>query len=151
MKIRKATIKDEKQVVKLLNEYDKYEYSLDKRHKPDTIKEIKELFNKIIKSERGIILVLEINNNLEGIISGEWNFNLMGKGSQIHQLFISKKYRKDDYGKKLLKALENHFKKIGCKSIKSFVLIKNKKVLPFYKRLNYSFKEEGYIIRKELK
>ena len=151
MKIRKATIKDEREVVKLLNEYDKYEYALDKRYKPDTIKDVKELFNKIIKSKRGIILVLEINNNIEGIISGEWNFNLMGKSSQIHQLIISKKYRKEGYGKKLLKALEDHFKKIGCKSIKSFVLIKNKKALPFYKKLNYSFKEEGYIIKKKLK
>lgn len=151
MKIRKATKKDEKEVIKLLHEYDKYEYNLDERHKPDSRKKLKELFNKLIKSKTAVGLILEIDSKILGFISGEEGKNLIGKNCKIHQLIISKNYRGKNYGKKLLKAFENYFKKRGCKYIQSFVLIGNKKVLKFYHKLKYSSDEEGFIIRKKLR
>jgi len=151
MKIRKATIKDEKEVVKLLNEYDKYEYALDKRNKPDTIKEVKEYFKKLIKSKISIGLILERDSKIIGFIGGEEGKTLMGKNCRVHQIIIAKNYRGKGYGKKLSKEFENYFKKRGCKFIQSFVLIKNKKAIKRAKKRGYSFKEEGYIIRKKLK
>ena len=151
IKFRKAIKKDEKEVVNLLNEYDKYEYSLDKRHKPDSKKELKEFFDKLIKSKIAVALVLEINSKIVGFISGEEGRTLRGKNCKIHQLIITKGYRGKGYGKKLLKEFENYFKKRECKFIQSFVLIKNKKVLRFYNKLNYSSKEEGFIIRKKIR
>ena len=71
MKIRKIKKSDEKEVVKLLNEYDKYEYKLDKRHKPDSIKERKDFFNLLIKNKTAIGLVLEVDSKIAGFISGE--------------------------------------------------------------------------------
>ena len=151
MKIRKATKKDEKEVIKLLNEYDKYEYSLDKRHKPDSIKELKNLFNKLIKSELAVGFVLEVDSKIVGVISGEEGMTLRGKTCKIHQLIVTKDYRGKGYGKKLLKEFENYFKKRGCKFVQSFILIKNKKMLERKKKAGYSFNEEGFIIRKPLK
>ena len=151
MKIRKIKKSDEKEVVKLLNEYDKYEYKLDKRHKPDSIKERKDFFNLLIKNKTAIGLVLEVDSKIAGFISGEERETLRGKGCAIHQLIITKDYRGKGYGKKILKEFENSFKKRGCKFIQSFVLMKNKKVLKMYNKLKYSSKEEGFIIRKKLK
>ena len=151
MKIRKAKRSDEKRVIELLREYDEYEYKLDKRHKPDSLKEVKRLFDILMKSKIGVGFVLEVNGDIEGFTSGEYRNTLMGKNCIFHQLIVSEKYRGKGYGEKLLKELEKYFRKKGCKNIQSFVLIKNKKVLKFYKRLKYSFNEEGFIIRKGLK
>ncbi len=151
MKIRKATKKDEKKVIKLLNEYDKYEYKLDKRHKPDSIKELRGFFNKLLKSKIAVAFVLEIDSNIIGFISGEEGRPLMGKNCKIHQLIITKGHRGQGYGKALLKKFESYFKRKGCKSVQSFVLIKNKKVLKLYNKLKYSSNEEGFIIKKKLK
>lgn len=151
MKIRKATKKDVERVVELFGEYDRYENALDKRHKIDTLKERKDFFNLLIKSKRAVILVLEIDSKVQGVISGEYRETIMGKGCIFHELIISKDYRGKGYGEQLMKALEEQFKKIGCKSVTSFVFIKNKGVLKFYNKLGYSSKEEGYFIRKRLK
>jgi len=151
MKIRKATAKDKKEVVKLLNEYDKYEYALDKRHKPDSIKELKEFFKKLIKSKIAVSLVLEVDSKIVGVINGEEWMSLEGKTCKIYQLVITKKHRGKGYGEKLLKEFENYFKKRGCKYLKSFILIKNKKMLERKKKQGYSLKEEGFLISKKLK
>jgi len=151
MKIRKAIKKDEKKVIELLNEYDQYEYKLDKRHKPDSIKELKDLFKKLLKTKITVALVLEIDSKIVGFISGEEGMTLMGKNCKIHQLIVTRDHRGRGYGKALLKKFESYFKKRGCKSVQSFVLIKNKKVLNLYKKLKYSSDEEGFIIRKKIK
>ena len=76
---------------------------------------------------------------------------MKGKNCKIHQFIITKDYKNKGYGKKLLNEFEAQSEKRGCKTIQSFVLIKNKKVLKFYKKLKYSFNEEGFIIKKKLK
>ena len=53
--------------------------------------------------------------------------------------------------KQLKMKAQDHFKKKGCRSIQSFVFIKNKKVLNFYDKLKYTYDEEGFIIVKRLK
>ncbi len=151
MKIRKATKKDIEGVVELFGEYDKYENALDKRHKVDSVKERKDFFNLLMKKPRAVVFVLDIDGKLGGVISGEYRESMVGRGGMIHELIISKEYRSKGYGEKLLKALEDYLKKKGCKSIQSFVFIKNKKVLGFYNKLGYSSNEEGYFIRKKLK
>lgn len=151
MKIRKANKKDKERVIELFREYDEYENKLDKRHEISSKKESGEFFNKLIKSKIALILVLEVGGIVQGVISGEYRDTLMGKNCIIHELIISKNLRGKGYGKKLLKEFENYFKKKGCKSVQSFVLIGNKKVLKFYNKLKYSSNEEGYIIRKKLK
>ena len=151
MMIRKAKKEDEKRVIELFREYDEYENRLDKRYEISSKKEAKEFFDLLIKNKIAVLLVLEIDNQIQGLISGEYRKTLMGKSCMIHQLIISKKLRAKGYGKKLLKELENYFKEKGCKNIHSLVFIKNKKVLNFYKKMKYSFKEEGFIIKKRLK
>jgi len=151
MKIRKATKKDMQRVVELFGEYDNNENNRDKRHKIDSIKERKDFFNQLMKSSKAVLLVLEVNGRVEGVISGEYRETMRGKSSIIHEIIISKDNRSKGYGEKLLSALENYFKKIGCKSIQSFVFIKNKGVLKFYNKLGYSSNEEGFQIRKRLR
>lgn len=152
MKIRKATKKDIESVVELFGEYDRYENALDKRHKVDSVKERKDFFRMLMKKPRAVVFVLDVDDGkLGGVISGEYRESMMGRGGMIHELIISKEYRSSGHGKKLLKALEDYLKKKGCRSIQSFVFIKNKKVLGFYNKLGYSSNEEGFMIRKRLR
>ena len=151
MTIRKIFQRDEKQIMALLHEYDKYEHKLDKRVKMDSKKELKDFFDKIIKNKFAIGFVAEDDAKIVGLISGIESKNIDGKIGKIHHLIISKKYRQKGLGKKLLKELEKHFKKKGCNTIQSFVFIKNKKVLKFYDKLKYTHNEEGFIIVKKLK
>lgn len=151
MKIRKATKKDIEGVVRLFGEYDRYENALDKRHKIDTVKERKDFFNLLMNKPRAVVFVLDVGGRLGGVISGEYRESMMGRGGLIHELIISKEYRSKGYGEKLLKALEDYLKKKGCKSMQSFVFIKNKGVLKFYNKWGYSSNEEGFMIRKRLK
>ena len=114
MKIRKIKKSDEKEVVKLLNEYDKYEYKLDKRHKPDSIKERKDFFNLLIKNKTAIGLVLEVDSKIAGFISGEERETLRGKGCAIHQLIITKDYRGKGIIEDLVKEGIKDLKKKGA-------------------------------------
>jgi L-amino acid N-acyltransferase YncA len=149
MKIRQATIKDIPQIAELLHQYDIYENKLDKRHKIDSIKEIISFNKKAISKENVAFFVLDNNGKLEGIISGEDRMTAMGKNAIFHVFFISEKFRGSGYGRKMLNALMNYFKKRGCKQIKSFVFINNKKALRFYENLGFKY-EEGYSISKKL-
>lgn len=151
MKIRKAKLEDVKNIAKLAREYDKYENKLDKKHSIDSIKDNEEFSKKVISNKLGIIFVLEINNKIEGIISGEYGINLMGKRGMIHYFFISEKERGKGYGKIMIKEIEKYFKKKGCNAVQSFVFKGNKKVLKFYNKLKFSSDEEGFTIRKKLK
>ena len=150
MKIRKATTKDIKGIAGLLHEYDLYEHKLDKSHKVDKMSEIISFNRKLMKSSIVVYFVLENDGKVEGIISGELRTTALGKGAIFHNIFISKEFRGKGYGEKLLMTLENYFKKKGCKSIKSFVLSGNEKVLNFYKKIGYS-SEKGWTISKRLK
>ena len=150
MKIRKATIKDIPQIVRLLHKYDLYENNLDKRHKIDSIKEITLFNKKVIKNENVVFLVLESNNKLEGVIRGEDRITAIGKQAIFHVFFISEEARGKGYGKRMLKELISYFKKRGCNQIKSFVYINNKRSLKFYKELGFKY-EEGYSISKKLR
>ncbi|HPD82121.1 MAG TPA: GNAT family N-acetyltransferase [Candidatus Pacearchaeota archaeon] len=151
MKIRRATKKDIEGVVELFGEYDRYENALDKRHKVDSVKERKDFFNLLMKKPRAVVFVLDIDGRLGGVVSGEYRESMIGRGGIIHELIVSKDYRSMGYGKELMKALEDYLKKKGCKSIQSFVFVKNKKVLNFYHKLGYSSNEEGFMIRKRLR
>jgi len=151
MKIRKMKKSDEEQIVKLLQEYDKYEHKLDKRFHIDSKKDIKDFFNLVLKNKNSEGFVADVDSKIIGFISGEIIKNILGKEGRIHQLIISKDFRKKDYGKKLLIELERCFKKKGCKKIQSFVFVRNKKVLKFYNKLKYSSDTEGFMIKKKLK
>jgi ribosomal protein S18 acetylase RimI-like enzyme len=149
MKIRQATSKDIPQIAELLQQYDIYENKLDKRHKVDSIKEAINITKTIMKAKNSIHFVLDNNGKLEGVISGEDRITVIGKNAIFHDIFISKELRGQGYGKKLLNTLIKYFKKRGCKQIKSFVYINNKKALKFYENLDFKY-EEGYNITKKI-
>lgn len=150
MKIRKANLKDLKRIAELLHEYDLYENRLDKRHRIDKISEIISFNKRVIKHPNAVFFVLEIDRRIQGVVSGEWRETAIGKTSIIHQIIISEKFRGKGYGTRLLSEIEEYFKRIGCKTMKSFVFINNKRSAKLYKRLNYKL-EEGYSITKKLK
>lgn len=147
--IRKATLKDMPQIAELLHQYDIYENKLDKRHKIDSIKEIISFNKKVIVNKNVVFFVLDNNQKLEGIISGEDRPTAIGRQAIFHVFYISEEFRGSGYGKKMLSALMSYFKKRGCKQIKSFVFINNKRALGFYENLGFKY-EEGYSISRKL-
>jgi len=148
VKIRKATEKDIVRIAELLHEYDLYENKLDKKHKIDSIKEIISFNKKLMKSPLCVYFVLEINKELQGVISGEYRITALGKRAIFHQIIVSEKFRGKGYGNKLIDALEKHFKKKGCNALTSHILPGNKKIQEFYKKRGYDIEERINITKK---
>jgi L-amino acid N-acyltransferase YncA len=147
MKIRKAIPKDLKEIARLLHEYDLYEHALNKMHKIESISEIISFNKKLIKNPNVVYLVLEDEDGLQGVISGELRRSAVGNEASFHNIFISEKVRGKGNGRRLLKALEDYFKKKGCKSIKSIVYINNPSV-NFYKKLGYDATEVFWVEKR---
>jgi ribosomal protein S18 acetylase RimI-like enzyme len=151
IKIRRAKQSDEKRVVELMNEYDKYEHKLDKKVKIDSLADRKKYFKEIMSYKKAVAFALEVDGKVEGWISGEERQTMRGKAGTIHFFILSEKVRGKGYGNKMMKIHENYFKKKGCKTIQSFVFKGNEKVLGFYKKIGYTSDEEGFMIRKRLR
>jgi len=150
VEIIKANLKDIKRIAELLHDYDVYENKLDKRHKIDSIKEIIKFNKKVIKHPNVVFFVLVIDGKIQGVVSGEDRKTAIGKTAIIHQIIVSEKFRGRGYGTMLLSEIEEYFKNRGCKFMKSFVFINNKRSAKLYKKLDYKL-EEGYSITKKLK
>jgi|GEM_PF-2143634 len=150
VEIIKANLKDIKRIAELLHDYDVYENKLDKRHKIDSIKEIIKFNKKVIKHPNVVFFVLVIDGKIQGVVSGEDRKTAIEKTAIIHQIIVSEKFRGRGYGTMLLSEIEEYFKNRGCKFMKSFVFINNKRSAKLYKKLDYKL-EEGYSITKKLK
>ena len=150
MKIRKAAIKDIKQIAELLHEYDVHEHKLDRKIKIEKIKDIISFNKKLIMHPKVVFFVAEEDGKLVGTISGEYRDSAVDRVGIFHNIIVTEKFRRKGIGKKLLKQIEKYFKKKRCKKMHSLVRPKNKRALKFYTKLGFKI-EEGFRIDKKLK
>jgi len=149
MKIRKATIKDVKELAKLSREYAKYENKLNKEIKVKSLKETEKEERNWIKLGTRYILAQEGDEILGMIV---FNLGKIGKEKIgfIHIIIISEKARGKGVGKVLVKYVFNFFKKNKCRRVKSFVHIGNKKSFKFWTKHGFE-PEKGFAIQKKIK
>lgn len=152
MNIRKASLKDINEIVKLDHQYEKYENNLDKSFKITPFNESKNQLIKRIKNKEVSFIIAEENNTPFAAISLSIDKRGKTKIGLIQNLFISKEYRGKGIGEKLVNLALEALKKEGCLYVKSFVTLKNKKAQSFWKKRGFSLEEiKGYKIMKRLK
>ncbi len=104
-----------------------------------TIEEVKKCKGKILlysENQKIVGLIVGLINNEETF---EYDFKVPKRG-RITELIISKKFRGQGYGKKLLNFMEQYLIDNGCKDILLGVFGYNENAIRFYK-------ENGYHIR----
>ncbi len=101
-----------------------------------TIEEVKKCNGKILlfkENERIVGLVVGIVNNDETI---SCDFRVPKRG-RITELVVTKEYRDNHIGKKLLDSMKEYLKSIGCEKIMIAVFGYNEKAIKFYEKNGY--------------
>ena len=149
MKIKKATLKDVKEIAELSLEYAKYESKLNKEIKIKSLREIEKEERNWIKLGTKYILAKEGKETL-GILS----FNIDRRGKEkvgvLHTTIIKEKSRGKGVGKALVNYVLDYFKKNKCRRVKTFIHIKNKNAFKFWTKQGFET-EEGYTAEKRLR
>lgn len=97
-----------------------------------------------INSYEGKILLYKDNDSICGLIVGlinndeeeEYDFRSPKRG-RVSELVVSSKCRNNGIGKKLLSAMEDYLKSVGCKNILIGVFAYNEGAINFYERHGY--------------
>ena len=97
-----------------------------------------------IKKCNGKILIYKEENNIVGLVIGlinndaeeTYEFKAPKRG-RITELIVSKNNRSSGIGTKLLNAMENDLKSIGCKDILLGVFAYNESAIKFYEKNGY--------------
>jgi len=144
-KIRKATIKDVSEILKLIKELADYENLLDKVVTSEEL--LKEtLFG--IKSTSKVILAIE-NKRVLGFALYFFSFStFLGRpGIYLEDLFVRESERGRGIGKALLSNLAIQVREVGGGRLDWSVLNWNKKAIDFYKKMGANSLKEWTMYR----
>ena len=152
--VRKANIKDLKDILRLNLELFKKEYrESDKSLNLNwTYKEGKRYFrNRIIKKD-GFVEVIENKGKIIGYLCGGITKGLFyrkkAKYAELENMLIEKKFRGKGLGTKLTRDFINWCKKSKVDYISTTAFTKNKSAINFYKNLR--FKEHSLTLERHL-
>ena len=151
MEIVKYTEQYRENVKELLVELQEYIVNLDKEGYNIITPEFKEkYFNKVIQevfAYEGSILLAKEQGNIVGLVVGiinneeEYSYDFKApKRGRVTELVVSKKFRGQGVGVRLLEAMEDYFVQSGCSGSMIGVFAYNEEALQFYK-------QHGYFIR----
>ena len=126
MKIRRATLKDKGQIIKLVKKF----YS---RSSPKTVKAWEKAYEKMIK----LLFVAEINKKIVGFIA----YSTKQNSIYIEDLYVSKKCRGKGVATSLIKFIDNIRKKLKKGYITGNVRRKDKPAIRFYKKTGFKIYE----------
>ena len=136
MQIRKMTIDDYEEVYGIWQECG-FQIT-----KSDNREEVK----KFIEKNPTTSLVAVVETGIAGSILGGFD----GRRGLVHHLSVRNEYRKRGFGKALINALEDEFKKIGVVKMSFWVKMDNLKVVDFYKSCGYERREDIITMSKNL-
>ena len=160
LKIREFENKDRKEIIILMKEFGDYLEEIDQMGRTDFASDSATYFtNKFIKEARaknGKIFICEEQNKIIGFISGYIHVQLKdelmeqkrAKPGIISEFFITGTQRRAGVGSKLLKALEDYFKKKGCTIVRLDVFAPNQIARNFYSK--HGYQDRSIIVSKDL-
>lgn len=97
-----------------------------------------------VKKYEGKIFLYKENNHIVGLIVGIVNNDALDnydfkapKRGRVSELIVSKSCRSKGIGEKLLKAMEEHLKALGCQDILIGVFGYNERAIKFYEKMGY--------------
>ncbi len=144
MKIRKVTKRDHKKIVEIYKLcFTKKEYKEVWTQKM-TLKKINLLLRYCD------IFVVIVNNKIIGFVAINPTKWYIGRFADIEEIGIHPEYQNNGYGKKLLKFIENYYKKRNY-SYLIFTVNKTSKAYKKYKRMKYHEDKNGALFMKTLK
>lgn len=106
----------------------------------------REEIEKFIEKNPDTCLVGILDNKIIGSVLGGYD----GRRGLVHHLSVYGEYRKMGYGKALIEALENEFKKAGVVKMSFWVKTDNFSVVDFYKACGYELREDIITMSKSL-
>ena len=154
MNIRKAKTRDVPEVAKLNYELNTYHLKFDKYYelKKNTDSLSRKYYRTIIRSNRALLMVAEVNNRVVGYICCKIEkrppiYKINERG-YIGGLFVSKKHRRKGIGKKLVAEALKWFKEKGIFYVETEADVRNKLSVPSWK--SYNFRTFQIKIKKNL-
>lgn len=143
--IRKATLKDIDELNKLLKSLfsQESEFKVDKKLQTKGLK-------KIISSKSlGDIFVLEKKQKVVAMVNVLYSYStaLGDRVATLEDMVVTKKYRQNGYGSKLLKSVLKQLEKDGIKRVTLLSDFDNIKAHRFYKKLG--FKQSSMIVLRK--
>lgn len=135
--IRKATIEDLGSISKLNKELFEYEIKYGDEYSQDwTYSEgAQSYFKRRIESERGIVLVAEVDGEVVGYMLSfiaDYSYRLPATIAEIENTFIREEFRGKRIGKKLAEETKRIAKEKGAKRLKVIATLKNTRGIEFY-------------------
>lgn len=144
IKIRKATIKDLKEVQKfifLLLDKERIEYSKYLNPKWATSKKGKKFYLERISKKDKCVFIARVNTKPIGVICGgitkPEEYRALPKSAELEDLFVLEKYRNQKVGLRLYQTFLNWCKKNKVKAIRVDMAAKNLKGIKFYKKQGF--------------
>ena len=150
IEIRKAHKKDIDSIVNLANELYETEMPFDTNLKAGYYKTKtgrKELL-KYIKDKKKLVLVAIINDNIVAFANGyiyDKEEMYKEKVAYLHNISVSKDYKRNGIGTKLIDEFTNIMKEKGCSYIKLNAFRNNIPAVEFYKKKNFEEYSMFYI------
>lgn len=149
MKIRKATKKDLKEILKLELKLVKHVKNFDKDiNLQRSERALKRLYSELPKNF--IVIVAEENNKIIGFISADthknsgWGYNY----AWVDDLFVEEQYRRKGIAIELISKLLDILKKEDIRIFKLGVDIENKIAQKLWKKVG--FKEQDLVLKKKI-
>ncbi|HEX7042908.1 MAG TPA: GNAT family N-acetyltransferase [Patescibacteria group bacterium] len=148
MDIRRATIEDKEEIVRLMDEFNNYYYEenifsedfIPFWEYKDKMATFEEAADEWLSHSKFIMYAAFENGKMVGYICGEVKdrkVRVMDKEGYINDWFVSKNFRNKGVGMALYKRLVEDFKNAGCNRLGLLSNVNNKNTIAFYHKLGF--------------
>ena len=142
--IRKCTLEDKKDWVKLNKQFIEYEYKDENVwNSPLKFGNLEEDFELILNDTSTILFAIIEEEKMIGFMNIQCFYSVWSHGKVffLDDFFIEENFRGKGYGEKALKDLQEYAKKIGIKRIQLMAENTNPKAIEFYKKHKFNEQE----------
>lgn len=142
--IRKCTLEDKKDWVRLNKQFIEYEYKDENVwNSPLKFGNLEEDFELILNDTSTILFAIIEEEKMLGFMNIQCFYSIWSHGKVffLDDFFIEENFRGKGYGEKALKDLQEYAKKIGIKRIQLMAENTNPKAIEFYKKHKFNEQE----------
>ena len=142
--IRKCTLEDKKDWVKLNKQFIEYEYKDENIwNSPLKFGNLEEDFELILNDTSTILFAIIEEEKMIGFMNIQCFYSIWSHGKVffLDDFFIEENFRRKGYGEKALKDLQKYAKKSGIKRIQLMAENTNPRAIKFYKKHKFNEQE----------
>ena len=142
--IRKCTLEDKKDWVRLNKQFIEYEYKDENVwNSPLKFGNLEEDFELILNDTSTILFAIIEEEKMIGFMNIQCFYSVWSHGKVffLDDFFIEENFRGKGYGEKALKDLQGYAKKIGIKRIQLMAENTNSKAIEFYRKHKFNEQE----------